>query len=208
VVFILTQFPGLHPEHTWPYFIIGAGLLLFMLGIVLNSPDMAVPACIVGGIGGLLFFMANHPHYWSAWVYAWTLIPAFVAIGMFIAWLMGAKERYSLRSILDTFLTSLVMFCILAAIFIPILKYPAIDQNILKYWPLLLVIAGVIVFIRGLFRPAAKPPKVPAAPPTPPVPEVPSIPVEESKKEASLEPIAIEEPVVPENKKKTRKAAK
>jgi len=38
VVFILTQFPGLHPEHTWPYFIIGAGLLLFMLGIVLTLP--------------------------------------------------------------------------------------------------------------------------------------------------------------------------
>jgi hypothetical protein len=214
VAFALTQIINFSTTQTWPFFVIGVGLLLFVLGAVLNVPDMAVPACIVGGIGGILFFMANHPGYWSAWAYAWTLIPAFVAVGMFIAWLMGAHDRYSIRSIVDTLLSSLVMFCIFAAIFIPIFRKPAISENVLKYWPLLLVAAGVIVFIRGLFQPSAKKvkvPPVPAVPVVPPVPEVPPIPSPEpaTKKAENLEPIGImEDTPAPVKAKKAQKEQK
>lgn len=198
VVFALTQIISFTTLHTWPFFVIGAGLLLFVLGAILNAPDMAVPACIVGGIGAILLFMANNPGYWSAWSYAWTLIPAFVAIGMFIAWLMGARDRYHIWNILDTLLSSIIMFFIFAAIFIPFLHVPQIPEETLKYWPLLLVAAGVIIFIRGFFRTtqkAAQVPPVPVVPPVPPAVEVPPLPSmeTENKKDANLEPTGIED---------------
>lgn len=211
VAFALTQIFGTGTIQTWPFFVIGVGLLLFVLGAVLNAPDMAIPAFIVGGIGGILYFMANHPTWWAAWAYAWTLIPGFVAVGMFVAWLMGAKDRYSLRSTLDLLFTSIILFCIFAAIFIPILHTPNLPGSVTKYWPLLLVAAGVIVLIRGFFRPQLKKVTIPPVPPVPPVPTVPPVPpvASESVKPADLEPTPIpDETTAPVKTRKSRKEQK
>ncbi len=40
----------------WPLIIVGVGVLLFVIGLITGVPDMAVPACIVAGIGGILYF--------------------------------------------------------------------------------------------------------------------------------------------------------
>ncbi len=43
------------------------------------------------------------------------LIPGFSGIGMVLAHLLGARDRYSMRSALDTIGTSLVLFIIFGA---------------------------------------------------------------------------------------------
>ena len=40
--------------ESWPLIVIGVGVLLFVFGLLVGAPGMAVPACVVGGIGGLL----------------------------------------------------------------------------------------------------------------------------------------------------------
>jgi hypothetical protein len=41
---------------TWPLPIIGIGAFLALLGLLTWTPGLFVPACIVGGIGALLYW--------------------------------------------------------------------------------------------------------------------------------------------------------
>jgi len=40
----------------WPFTVIGVGVLLLLLGLILGAPGLAVPAAIVSGIGGILYY--------------------------------------------------------------------------------------------------------------------------------------------------------
>ena len=82
-------------EGGWPLIVIGVGALLFLLGLILGAPGLAVPACIVGGIGGLLYWQ-NATGNWDSWAYAWTLIPGFVGVGALLAGLLEGKVRQAL----------------------------------------------------------------------------------------------------------------
>jgi hypothetical protein len=42
---------------------------------------MAVAACIIGGIGGILYWQ-SYTGDWASWAYVWTLIPGFSGIGI------------------------------------------------------------------------------------------------------------------------------
>ena len=81
-------FPGLgltlNITFSWPLILVGVGILLLLLGLLVNEPGMAVPACIVAGIGGILYYQ-NATGDWASWAYAWALIPGFVGVGTILA---------------------------------------------------------------------------------------------------------------------------
>ena len=43
-------------NFTWPMWTIGAGLLVLLIGLITGAPGMAVPASIIAGIGGILYY--------------------------------------------------------------------------------------------------------------------------------------------------------
>lgn len=134
----------LNQANTWPMIIeiVAAGLLV--LGLMIGVPDMAVPATIVGGIGGILWWQ-NATGNWATWAYMWALIPGFVGIGMLLAKLLGGRERYSVSSALSTIGSSLVMFVIFGAFF-------GGFSWMGPYWPLMLVLAGVLIGVNTLVK--------------------------------------------------------
>ncbi len=140
-------FPGmfswLNVEVTWPLLIIGSGVLLLFIGLLAGTPAMAVPACIVGGIGGLLYWQ-NATGNWESWAYVWTLIPGFVGVGIILSGLLGGQTRRALREGSGTILSSLILFAIFGFFF-------ARDLFQGYFWPALLIVAGVIVLARTLF---------------------------------------------------------
>jgi len=129
-------------EYSWPLFVIGAGILLFIFGLLANAPDMAVPACIVGGIGCLLYWQ-NSTGNWASWAYAWSLIPGFVGVGVILAGLFKGEFRQALRDGGTLIIISLILF----AIFGSFLGGLSILGD---YWPLLLILLGAWLLIRGL----------------------------------------------------------
>jgi len=131
-------------DQMWPLLVVGVGALLFIIGLVTRAPDMAVPACVVSGIGGILYYQ-NVTHQWSSWAYIWTLIPGFVGIGMLLAFVLGARERYPISKSLDTIITSLVLFCIFGFFLGPL-------KNWGPYAPILLIAAGVLILLRSFVR--------------------------------------------------------
>src|SRR5512136_573135 len=64
----------LHLTFDWPMWVILGGAALLVLGLLVGAPDMAIPACIVAGIGGILYYQ-NVTGKWDSWSYMWTLIP-------------------------------------------------------------------------------------------------------------------------------------
>ena len=147
--FLAAQFvPGmdawLNIEFTWPLIIIGVGLFLFVFGLLVGEPGMAVPACIVTGIGGLLYYQ-NATGDWASWSYAWTLIPGFVGIGAILAGLFGDNRSKSVRDGLNLLVISAVLFLIFGSFL------GGLDL-LGDYWPVLLILLGVWLLIRPLFR--------------------------------------------------------
>ncbi len=149
ILFLAIQLvPGLSSwiriEYSWPLIIIGVGVMLLLVGLVVNAPGMAVPACIVGGIGGLLYYQ-NITGDWESWAYAWALIPGFVGIGTILMGLLGQDTRQSLEGGTWLVLISLVLYAIFGSFLGGI--------NVLgKYWPALLILMGLLMLIRPLFK--------------------------------------------------------
>jgi hypothetical protein len=133
----------LNQVNSWPMIIEAVALGLLLLGLVIGVPDMAVPATIVGGIGGILWYQ-NLTGNWASWAYAWALIPGFVGVGMLLAKVLGGKDRYNAGSALSAIVSSLVMFVIFGAFFGGFAWMG-------PYWPLLLIAAGLLIGIRSFF---------------------------------------------------------
>jgi hypothetical protein len=128
---------------TWPAPIIGVGVLLALIGLLTWNPDLMIPACIVAGIGGLLYYQ-NSSGNWGSWAYAWALIPGFAGVGALLAGILQGKRGAAIGG-LWTILSSLLLF----AIFGSFLG----GSNLLgKYWPVLLIALGLLILVQGLVR--------------------------------------------------------
>lgn len=135
----------LNVEVGWPLIVIGVGVFLLVFGLLAGAPGMAIPACIVGGIGALLYWQ-NATGNWESWAYAWTLIPGFVGIGVILNGLLGGDK---MRDALEGGGWLLIISLILFAIFGSMLG----GGNILgPYWPALLILAGLLILARSLLR--------------------------------------------------------
>jgi hypothetical protein len=151
-LFLLAQFiPGLqnllNTQFTWPLIVVGVGLFLFVFGVLVGAPGMAVPAAIVGGIGGILYWQ-NLTGNWESWAYAWTLIPGFVGVGVLLTGLLGERTRNNLESASWLIIISLVLFFIFGSFFGSIGLFG-------QYWPVLLILLGFLLLLRAFFRPRA-----------------------------------------------------
>ena len=132
-------------QFQWPFYVIGAGVLILVIGLLTGAANMAIPACIVAGIGGILYYQ-NSSSDWESWSFLWTLIPGFVGVGTILAGLLGENMRQNLSHGINLLVVSAVMFLIFAAFFKRL--------NILGvYTPAaLLILLGLYVIGRGLMR--------------------------------------------------------
>jgi hypothetical protein len=129
---------------SWPWIVIGVGLLILVIGLLVGVPGMAVPAMVVSGIGAILYWQ-NATGHWETWAYAWTLIPGFVGLGTILTGILGENPRQSFRTGINMILGSLVAFVIFAS-FLG-------GWNLLgPYWPALLILLGLWLLISSLLR--------------------------------------------------------
>jgi hypothetical protein len=128
---------------SWPFYVIGAGALLALIGLLTWVPEMLVPACIVAGIGGLLYWQ-NRYDAWESWAYAWALIPGFAGVGTILAGLLKGRRGMIVGGGWTIF-NSLVLFAIFGSFLggITILR---------QFWPVLLIVLGLAILVQGMFR--------------------------------------------------------
>lgn len=148
-LFLTRQVPAvqdwLDANFTWPMATIGAGLVVFLIGLITGAPGMSVPAAIIAGIGGILYYQ-NETGNFESWSYMWALIPGFVGVGTILAGLLGENTRRNLSHGLNLVVISAVLFMVFATFFggLSILG---------DYGPaIVLILLGVYVLIRGFVR--------------------------------------------------------
>jgi hypothetical protein len=145
--FAVQLFPGLREWlggfFDWPIFVIGAGVLLLLIGLASGESGMSVPAMIVGGIGGILLWQSATER-WDTWAYLWTLIPGFVGLGVALDGILS-RQMEKLREGLGTVLVSLVLFAVFGSWLGPF------DQLGL-FWPVILIVLGVYLLVRPMVR--------------------------------------------------------
>ena len=132
-------------QFQWPFYVIGAGALILVIGLLTGAPNMAIPACIVAGIGGILYYQ-NSSSDWESWSCLWTLLPGFVGVGTILAGLLGEDTRHNFGQGINLLVISAVLFLIFAGFFQRL--------NILGvYTPAaLLILLGLYIIGRGLLR--------------------------------------------------------
>ena len=102
---------------------------------------MAVPATIMCGLGGILAYQW-YTGDWQSWSYIWTLIPGFVGIGIVLMSLLGGDA--SLKDGSTLMFISFIMLAVFGSFF------GAVGMAG-KYWPVLLILLGVVLMIRTFF---------------------------------------------------------
>lgn len=125
-------------SETWPLQVVGLGGLLALAGLLTWTPGLFIPACVVGGIGGLLFWQ-NLTGNWESWAYTWTLIPGFAGAGLVLFGVFRWRRK-AIAGGLWSLLISLALFGVFGAALghLPI-------GNLL--WPAGLILLGIVVFI-------------------------------------------------------------
>ena len=143
--FLVTRLvPGFYETFSWPFIVIGVGAIFLILAVVTWTPGLAVPACIIGGIGGLLYWM-NLTGEWWRWSYFWALIPGFVGVGVAVNELLEGKPMRALVEGGWPILISLLLFFLFGSFF------GAMSWRG-PWWAIVLIAIGVLVILRPLVR--------------------------------------------------------
>ncbi|MFO7944456.1 MAG: hypothetical protein R6U51_09200 [Anaerolineales bacterium] len=137
--------PGVFIQFSWPWIVIIVGLFLFGLGAAIGEPGMVVPACIVGGIGGILYYQ-NLTGNWESWSFVWSLILGFVGVGIILMNLLSGEGGNAFREGGFLVLISLTLFAVFGSFFGAL-------GLVGDYWPVLLILLGVLVLLRPLLIP-------------------------------------------------------
>lgn len=143
--FLAVQFvPQLNAwaEGQWSLYIIGIGIVFLLASVLTNVPGLSIPAFIIGGIGGLLYYQ-NVTGDWNSWAYAWTLILGFIGLGL-LFFSLQTRDAGTRRAGFIMIFLSMIFF----AIFGSFLGAP---KQIIQYWPILLVLAGLWSMSNALF---------------------------------------------------------
>lgn len=130
-------------ERSWPLIVIGVGLLQAVIGLATRTAGLMVPASILTGIGGILYWQ-NLSGNWDSWSWVWTLIPGFVGVGLLLA---GTLEK-SKRSV-HTGGRLLFLSAALAAVFGTAFAGPGWAKSL---WPFVLIGFGLSLMFRSRLK--------------------------------------------------------
>ncbi|HCK65376.1 MAG TPA: hypothetical protein DHW49_03850, partial [Anaerolineae bacterium] len=150
VWFLLDQtvpaFSNFFEKYTeWPVNLLLIGGVIFIVGLVLGAPGLAVPAAIVAGTGGIFYYQEMTRDY-SSWSYMWTLYPGFIGVGTLLAGLLGDNTAHNLKRGLNMMVFSAVLFLIFSA-------FLGGWDLLGNYGPaILLILLGLWVLGSGLYR--------------------------------------------------------
>lgn len=128
---------------SWPAIVAGLGAFFLLAAFLLRAGGLAIPGMLLGVIGVILGWQ-NTSGNWESWSYLWAAIPA--AVGMGLA-LLSAINRTS-RAVWLVGLYLLASSAIVLAIFGGV--FGRGELPLLAFWPVLIVLAGVLLLIDAL----------------------------------------------------------
>jgi hypothetical protein len=128
----------------WPVIIIGVGFVFLMAAVLGQVGGLAIPGCIIGGIGVILAWQ-NATGQWDSWAYIWALIPGLVGLGLVIASIIGKNNPGERRVGAIMLAISLAVTSFFASMFTYQLAYDFV-------WPVVLIILGILLLGKAILK--------------------------------------------------------
>lgn len=149
LIFLLAQF--IPDVGRWVVLLIG---LIFLGGFVVRRDyGLLVAGCIISGVGAGVVLEGILDDQWSGSVMLFSIAAGFVAIWVISALLRqggGEWARGVDRGVGRALWWPLIPGGILALIGVVVLAEEGFDSDVLRWWPLLLIGAGVIILASAL----------------------------------------------------------
>lgn len=130
--------------ENWPLAVVIAGAVLAVISLVSWTPELMIPAFVIGGLGAM-FFWQNRTDNWESWAYAWALIPGFVGLGVAVSEVMKGRVRKAIVSGGWLIVISATLFLIFGSL----LGGGAVPFG--AYWPVLLILVGLLALVEAAF---------------------------------------------------------
>ena len=141
-------------QNGWPLFILIPGLTLLVAGFISFGSVATIPGGIVTMLGVVLAYTSSTGH-WAVLAYAWSLVVPFgIGLGMYLQALRD-RDQNGLRSGRTLLFVGFMIFLIGFVLFESILgisgrdTFGPVGKGAL---PALLIIVGVILFVRSVQR--------------------------------------------------------
>jgi hypothetical protein len=129
---------------TWPFTVLGVAAYLLVVGVLTWTPGLVIPACILAGLGGLLYYQ-NLTGNWESWAYAWTLIPGLVGLGLLLFGLMRGRPR-------GPWLAAAWLLAVSAGLFVVFGSFLGGPGRPSQWWPVVLILLGVLFLAQSFAR--------------------------------------------------------
>lgn len=136
-------YPQIFSFWDWPFIIIGLGGVFLLWAILAGTGGLAVPGAILTGIGAILYYQ-NLTGDWASWSYIWAIIPGFVGLGVIISGIINGNFKEAFTGGLTLLVISGVLFFAFGSAF-------GLEHELVKYWPVLLIVLGLIALVRVIF---------------------------------------------------------
>jgi hypothetical protein len=138
------------PE-SWPFLIIVPGLVLLGASVLPAPPrgaGFAPAGAVVTTVGSLLLYQARTGH-WESWAYAWALLPLAAGVAL-VLYGLYARDRTMVRNGAWMAGISTALFAAGAWFYEGIFAGEERTRNIGEWWPLGVVILGMVIVLRAL----------------------------------------------------------
>jgi hypothetical protein len=138
----------------WPFLVVIPGVVLLGAALVPGRPNgigFAIAGAIVTTVGLLLLYQARTDH-WASWAYAWALIPAAAGLAQIGYGAFAGRHDMVTRGFWMAGISG-VLFAV-GAWFFEGLYAGQSRVTATEGWPLVLIILGGLIALRGLAGPS------------------------------------------------------
>lgn len=134
-------FPDRFSGVAWPWLLVALGGVFVVMALLTRAGGPMIPGAILVGLGGLFLYFTRSDA-WGDW-YWWMLMPAFVGLGLLLGGLIDPEMRPARTGGLILLAIGLILFLVFGGVF-------GLSADLLRFWPVLLILFGVLVFVRAL----------------------------------------------------------
>ena len=136
------------------------GLLFLAAFIARREYGFLIPGCIISGVGVGVLLSESVDEQWSGAVVLLSVAGGFIAIWL-VSVLLRAGDREwprgASRDAARALWWPLIPGGILALVAVIVLAEEGFDSDLLRWWPVLLIAAGVVILLSALSRRGARP---------------------------------------------------
>lgn len=128
-------------HRIWPVFPLLLGLSFFVKFVQSKDKGILIPATLFSGVSIFFFMFTTGALRWEEMSLWWPVFPLVLGLGFLLAFLADIRDT--------GLLVPAAIFLVIGGVFLA--ENNPLTRGYLKYWPVIIVAAGLFMFVGNLF---------------------------------------------------------